>query len=123
MFDFSDVTFDVDSSYVLEAGSQDYAMNAHNLGSNLDSNDLDIEFEEWAESSDHSPNAEWTSGILNEFEDLQKLRDMQELIESGTLSLTAEELNQHNQMLRVLMTTYGNTIAELLRATAYSITR
>ncbi|UAB89693.1 hypothetical protein I5192_03145 [Ruegeria sp. SCSIO 43209] len=123
MFDFSDVTFDVDSSYVIEAGSQDYENNSNDLGLNLDSNDLDVGFEEWADSLDHSPNAEWTSEFLGEFADLQKLRDMQELMESGTLSLTAEELNQHNQLLQVLMTTYGNTIAELLRATAYSITR
>ncbi len=123
MFDFSDVTFEVDSSYVHEAGSQDYAINTNNLGSNLDSNDLDLEIEEWADLSDHPLNAEWTSDIPSEFEDLQKLRDMQELMGSGALSLTAEELNQHNQMLRVLMTIYGNTISDLLRATAYSYTR
>ena len=49
MFDFSDVTFDMENSYVLEARSQDYAINT---------NDLDLEFEEWADSSDHPPNAE-----------------------------------------------------------------
>ncbi|UWR02785.1 hypothetical protein K3740_17335 [Ruegeria conchae] len=123
MFDFSDVTFDMENSYVLEARSQDYAINTSDLSSNLDANDLDLEFEEWADSSDHPPNAEWTSDFLNEYQDPQDLRDMQELMESGALSPTTEELNQHNQILRVLMTTYGNTIVDLSRATAFSLTR
>ncbi|MDA7966802.1 hypothetical protein [Ruegeria sp.] len=64
MFDFSDVTFDVDSSYVVEAGSQDYAINTNDLGLNLDSDDSDLEFEEWPASLDHPKNSEWASGFL-----------------------------------------------------------
>ncbi|MDA7966697.1 hypothetical protein, partial [Ruegeria sp.] len=59
----------------------------------------------------------------SEFEDLQRLRDMQGLIESGALSLTTEELNHHNQLLRVLMHTYGNTVVDLTRAIAFSQSR
>ncbi|WP_424830148.1 hypothetical protein [Ruegeria sp.] len=123
MFDFSDVTFDVESSYVVEAGSQDYAINTNDLGLNLDSDDLDLEFEEWTDSLDHPTNSEWASGFLSESEDLQRLRDMQGLIENGALSLTAEELNHHNQLLRVLMHTYGNTVVDLTRAIAFSQSR